>query len=113
MRCTLQASPHAHAVRGEWTRARFASPQVTFSGRPGPGHHALAQGTTLDVAGRRDLLELPVAFGRTLVRLRDLQLVNLPYDAAPRDCRAFLQAQMHWIRMPVLETRWVACQCAL
>lgn len=69
-------------------------PQVTFSGRPGE------QGTTLDVAGRRGLLQLPESFEGPFVRLHDLQLVNLPYDAAPRDCRAFFQAQMHWIRMP-------------
>lgn len=71
--------------------------QVVLVGRPG-------QGSTLDVAGRRELLQLPAtATARArgpLVRLRSLQLVNLPYVRFPCDCRSLLQALMHWVSVP-------------
>ena len=65
--------------------------QVTIAGRPDQ-----VQGTTLNVAGRRGLLQLPRTFNEARLRLLRLTLVNLPYDASLRDCRSAMQALMHW-----------------
>ncbi len=103
---------HVTAAMLQWHVRR--STQVTFSGRPGQG----SQGSTLDVAGRRDLLEVPQDSERSaaaVVHLHNLQLVNLPTGRSPCNCRTFNQALMHWVSLPTAFSRcavqrqaWVA-----